>query len=148
MFYFIIWPLTPKRDLCHRDLIFLPHYGEYLSRAILKSLYALRSYASDTGFSLSPKCNLDLLADDLCFSGSPHPIMVIICTKLFCNPSKNELDIDQINPNGRTDGRTFARTDARTYTKLYAKRDDKVELTASGLDKKHDSYNKELNRQL
>jgi hypothetical protein len=124
--YFINWPLTPERNpgLCHRDLNFSPQYGKYLSRVILKSLYAWRSYASDTGFSLSPKCYLDLLAVDLCFSGSPHPIMVIICTKLFCNPSKNELDIDRINPNGRTCGRTFARTDARTYTELYAKSDD------------------------
>jgi hypothetical protein len=50
----------------------------------------------------TPKCDLllchrhlDLWAADLILRTIHHPIMVNICTKLFCNLSKNEQDIDR-----------------------------------------------------
>jgi hypothetical protein len=51
--------------------------------------------------------NLDLWVADLGFANTHHPIIMIICFKLFCNPSKNKLDIDRINLDRHTDWRTY-----------------------------------------
>jgi hypothetical protein len=79
MFYFIIWPLIPQCDLDHRHPNFSrdtpPHFGEYLSQVILKSLHAFGSKALDTGFALTLMYDLDIWMADLglvCYTPSRH----------------------------------------------------------------------------
>jgi hypothetical protein len=89
--FFYLWHLSVTLTFTTDTWIFhltLPfHFGEHLYRFILKSLFVCGSYSPDTDFALTPKFDLDLV---LC--ATHHPIMVNICTKLFCYPSKNEQD--------------------------------------------------------
>jgi hypothetical protein len=116
MFYFVIWPLTHKcdLDLYHRNLNLLgdtlTHYGEHLTRVILKSLHSCGSDTTDTGFALTPKCDLDLWMADLGFVCDTLPYHIEHLYQINFTPLRNEQDIDQTNPERYSDERTDAHT--------------------------------------
>jgi hypothetical protein len=89
------WPLPQTPDF----FMGLPgSLWRIFSQVILKSRRACNFYAPDTGFVLTQSVTLTFEWRALSFCTTHHPVLVKICTKLFCKPSKNEWNIDWTNP--------------------------------------------------
>jgi hypothetical protein len=124
---FDLWPWSKSLTFTTNIWICFERHSALLWRTFT-SLHTCRSYALDTGFALTPKCDLYLLTVDLSF----------VCdTALHHGEHLYQIILLSFKEWARYRPDKSGRTHGRTYPKLYARSRVYVELTAFVLDENH-----------